>query len=265
MRSVTNRVCAICRLVWPAAASWATRSSLGVSASRPRTASRRGRPPAMTSSALARAASSALPSPCAMSRPSRSRSRATARLPARRCAAPRSISARASSSGAGDGRSTATASVSSSRPRSPPATRPAARSATPSARPAPQRRASATSESHSATAVRASPSALSDSAASERQAIMAGLLMPHRSARCPAASRSAAAAACWPAAACRAPLACRTTTNGQVGPSSPARPRPVSTACATASSLRAARAGTRNAAAIEEIHTSPEPARACCP
>ncbi len=103
MRSVTNRVCAICRLVWPAAASWATRSSLGVSASRPRTASRRGRPPAMTSSALARPASAAPPSPCAMSRPSRSRSRATARLPARRCAAPRSISARASSSGAGDG------------------------------------------------------------------------------------------------------------------------------------------------------------------
>ena len=47
----TNSACAISRFVSPRSASSATRRSLGVSASVPRTAGRRGRAPAATSSA----------------------------------------------------------------------------------------------------------------------------------------------------------------------------------------------------------------------
>ena len=50
---VMNSSCAISRLVLPAAASRATRSSLAVRASRPVIASRRGLAPAAMSSALA--------------------------------------------------------------------------------------------------------------------------------------------------------------------------------------------------------------------
>ena len=65
------------------------------------------------------------------------RSRAMAREPPRRCALPRSVSARASSSGAAEERSTVTASVSSSMPRPVPSTTPAAAEAIPIARAAP--------------------------------------------------------------------------------------------------------------------------------
>ena len=53
MRAVTNSDWAISRLPRPSAASCTTRSSLGVSASRPRSARRRGRAPVATSSSRA--------------------------------------------------------------------------------------------------------------------------------------------------------------------------------------------------------------------
>ena len=111
------------------------------------------------------------PNAWAKSRPSRRDSRALAREPAWRCAAPRSISARASSSRAGERRSTSTAPVSNSMPRPPPSVTPAARRTIPRPRPAPHCRASSISSSHSRLAVRRAPSAVSDSAASHRQLI----------------------------------------------------------------------------------------------
>ena len=97
----------------------ATRRSLGVSASTPLRMSRRGRAPAATSSACARFASARPPQRWASSRPARSGSRESARWPARRRAAPRSVSARECSSSAGDPRAP-TASRRRSRPVSHP-------------------------------------------------------------------------------------------------------------------------------------------------
>ncbi len=81
---VTNSSCAIWRFVSPFAASVAIRFSLGVSASVPWRASRRGRAPVASSSVRARSASGWAPQACAPSMPARSGSRASARRPARR-------------------------------------------------------------------------------------------------------------------------------------------------------------------------------------
>ena len=77
--SVTNSCCAIPRLVRPLAASSATRRSLGVSASRPLRAIRRGRAPAASSSSCARVISGAAPERVARSSPRASGSRAAER------------------------------------------------------------------------------------------------------------------------------------------------------------------------------------------
>ena len=95
------------RLLYPWAASVATRCSAGVSASGPLRALRRGRTPAALSSSRARRASRCMPPRSACSSARRSGSRASARRLARRRAPPRSTSARVCSSRAGEAASVA--------------------------------------------------------------------------------------------------------------------------------------------------------------
>ena len=100
---------AISRFARPRAARWATRSSAGVSASRPDWARRRGRAPLATSSSRARRARAAAPQRTARSSAARSGSRASRRARSRRRLAPRSQSAWAYSSRASLPARTATA------------------------------------------------------------------------------------------------------------------------------------------------------------
>jgi hypothetical protein len=89
VRVVTKRAWAISQLPRPSAASRVTRRSLGVRASAPLSAVRRGRAPVASSSSRALAAVRSAPQRSASSNASRSGARASRRLPARRSAAQR--------------------------------------------------------------------------------------------------------------------------------------------------------------------------------
>jgi hypothetical protein len=190
---VTKRACAISRFDEPAAASSATRSSLGVSAAGPVRRLRRGRNPATRSSAAARSASGTAPQNSASSSARVSRSRDSVRRPVRRTADPRSTRAAARSSRAGLFSTTSTASRSIS---SSPVSVPVVRSTRDSPRGAPHRLACARSAASRSRASSGFPIRYAASAATVRQQASAGLSNPYSCQTRPA-TRAAASASSY--------------------------------------------------------------------
>ncbi len=207
--SVRKSACAIWRLVIPSAPIRATRSSEAVRLLRLSVGSRRGRAPAAISSSWARTAIASAPQARASSSASRSGSRASARWPARRVAAPSSSSARACSSRAGDRRRWATACSSSLIPEDPCSMRPSVRSEAPSGPGAPKAVQRSSSSRARARASSWRPSYASSGAASARHVLNAGVWISHSRSRRPQAIRSSSASPGRREAARRRARVCR--------------------------------------------------------